>query len=65
MHAPVSAYMSKPAISAEASITMREVERIFYKYHVGRLLIVEDNKLQGILTRWDYLQYQKSRSAGS
>jgi tRNA nucleotidyltransferase (CCA-adding enzyme) len=65
MNAPVSAYMSKPAISAEASITMREVERIFYKYHVGRLLIVEDGKLQGILTRWDYLQYQKRRSAGS
>jgi tRNA nucleotidyltransferase (CCA-adding enzyme) len=65
MQAPVSAYMSKPAISAEASITMREVERIFYKHHIGRLLIVEDDKLQGILTRWDYLQHQKSRSAES
>jgi tRNA nucleotidyltransferase (CCA-adding enzyme) len=40
---------------------MREVERIFYKHHIGRLLIVEDNRLQGILTRWDYLQYQKRR----
>jgi tRNA nucleotidyltransferase (CCA-adding enzyme) len=61
MQAPVKAYMSKPAVSAETSITMREVERIFYKYHIGRLLIVEDRKLQGILTRWDYLQYQKRR----
>jgi tRNA nucleotidyltransferase (CCA-adding enzyme) len=61
MNAPVSAYMSKPAISAAPSITMREVERIFYKHHIGRLLIVEDNRLQGILTRWDYLQYQKRR----
>jgi tRNA nucleotidyltransferase (CCA-adding enzyme) len=61
MKAPVRAYMSKPAISAEASITMREVERIFYKYHIGRLLIVEDGRLQGILTRWDYLQHQKRR----
>jgi tRNA nucleotidyltransferase (CCA-adding enzyme) len=61
MQAPVKAYMSKPAISADASITMREVERIFYKHHIGRLLIVEDRKLQGILTRWDYLQYQKRR----
>jgi tRNA nucleotidyltransferase (CCA-adding enzyme) len=61
MKAPVRAYMSKPAITAEASITMREVERIFYKHHIGRLLIVEDGRLQGILTRWDYLQYQKRR----
>jgi tRNA nucleotidyltransferase (CCA-adding enzyme) len=61
MQAPVSAYMSKPAISADASITMREVERIFYKHHIGRLLIVEDHRLRGILTRWDYLQYQKRR----
>jgi tRNA nucleotidyltransferase (CCA-adding enzyme) len=61
MRAPVRAYMSKPAISADASITMREVERIFYKHHIGRLLIVEDGRLRGILTRWDYLQYQKRR----
>jgi tRNA nucleotidyltransferase (CCA-adding enzyme) len=61
MKAPVRAYMSKPAIAAESSITMREVERIFYKHHIGRLLIVEGGKLQGIVTRWDYLQYQKRR----
>jgi tRNA nucleotidyltransferase (CCA-adding enzyme) len=61
MKAPVKAYMSKPAVSAEASITMREVERIFYKYHIGRLPIVEGRRLQGMLTRWDYLQYQKRR----
>jgi tRNA nucleotidyltransferase (CCA-adding enzyme) len=61
MKAPVRAYMSKPAVSAEASITMREVERIFYKHHIGRLLIVQDHRLQGIVTRWDYLQHQKRR----
>jgi tRNA nucleotidyltransferase (CCA-adding enzyme) len=62
MNAPVKAYMSKPAVSADASVTMREVERLFYKYHIGRLPIVDDGKLRGILTRWDYLQYQKHRS---
>jgi tRNA nucleotidyltransferase (CCA-adding enzyme) len=62
MQAPVSAYMSKPAISAEASVTMREVERIFYKYHIGKLPIVEDRKLLGILTRWDFLGYKKRQS---
>jgi tRNA nucleotidyltransferase (CCA-adding enzyme) len=62
MSAPVKAYMSKPAVSADSSVTMREVERLFYKYHIGRLPIVDNGKLRGILTRWDYLQYQKRRS---
>ncbi|GHV30014.1 hypothetical protein AGMMS4952_16430 [Spirochaetia bacterium] len=62
MKAPVSAYMSKPAISAEASVTMREIERIFYKYHIGKLPIVETGRLRGILTRWDFLGYKKRQS---
>ncbi|GHU18192.1 hypothetical protein FACS1894163_09940 [Spirochaetia bacterium] len=64
MNAPVRAYMSKPAITASAAITMREVERMFYKHHIGHLPIVEDHKLIGIVTRWDYLQYKK-RQAGN
>ncbi|GHV44076.1 hypothetical protein AGMMS49546_27430 [Spirochaetia bacterium] len=64
MNAPVKAYMSKPAITAGDAITMREVERIFYKHHIGHLPIMEDSKLAGILTRWDYLQYKK-RQAGN
>ncbi|WP_010261473.1 CBS domain-containing protein [Treponema primitia] len=59
MKAPVRAYMSKPAVTAGSNLTMREIERIFYKHHIGRLPIVEDRKLLGILTRWDYLQYRK------
>jgi tRNA nucleotidyltransferase (CCA-adding enzyme) len=62
MEAPVRAYMSRPAISADASVTLREVERLFYKHHIGRLPIVKDRKLQGILTRWDYIQYQKNQA---
>jgi tRNA nucleotidyltransferase (CCA-adding enzyme) len=61
MEAPVRAYMSRPAISADASVTLREVERLFYKHHIGRLPIVRDRKLQGMLTRWDYIQYQKKQ----
>ena len=60
--APVKSYMSKQIISAPASFTMREIERIFYKYHIGHLLITEDRKLLGIITRWDYLQVQKNRN---
>ena len=61
MNAPVSAFMTRPAITADCSITMREVERIFYKYHIGHLPILENNKLAGLITRYDYLEYQKRK----
>jgi len=63
MQSPVSAYMSKPAITAESSLTMREVERLFYRHHIGHLPVTENNRLAGILTRYDYLQYQKRKSS--
>ena len=65
MHAPVKAYMSKPVISAASTVTMREVERIFYKFKIGHLPILDEGKLLGIVTRWDYLQHQKRTAGGS
>jgi tRNA nucleotidyltransferase (CCA-adding enzyme) len=62
MKAPVRAYMSKPAVTAGSTVTMREIERIFYKHHIGRLPIVEEQKLVGIVDRWDYLQYKKRQT---
>ena len=60
MKAPVKAYMSRKIISASGSISIREIERIFYKYHISHLLIIDDKKLLGYVSRWDYLQYQKN-----
>jgi tRNA nucleotidyltransferase (CCA-adding enzyme) len=65
MHAPVKAYMSTPVISAGSDVTMREIERIFYKYKISHLPILEKGKLLGIVTRWDYLQFQKRAHQGS
>ena len=62
MQSPVSAYMSKPVITADSSLTLREVERLFYRHHIGHLPVTENNRLTGILTRHDYLQYQKRKS---
>ena len=59
MQAPVKAYMSRPVISAGSMVTLREIERIFYKYKIGHLPILDEGKLLGIVTRWDYLQFQK------
>jgi len=59
MQSPVKAYMSKPVISAGSNVTLREMERIFYKHKIGHLPILEEGKLLGIVTRWDYLQFHK------
>ncbi len=59
MQAPVKAYMSTPVISVGSKVTLREIERIFHKNKIGHLPILEDGKLLGIVTRWDYLQFHK------
>jgi tRNA nucleotidyltransferase (CCA-adding enzyme) len=61
MNAPVRAYMTKNVISSHSEITMREVERLFFKHHIGHLPIMDDDALAGIVTRWDFLEYKKRR----
>jgi tRNA nucleotidyltransferase (CCA-adding enzyme) len=61
MHVPVRTFMTKNIISSGPEITMREVERLFYKHHIGHLPIVDDTKLAGIVTSWDFLEYKKQR----
>ena len=64
MHSPVKSYMIKHVISAPPEVTMREVERLFFKYHIGHLPILENGRLAGIVSRRDYLE-SKKRSRGS
>ena len=65
MQSPVKAFMSKPVIFADSAITMREIERIFYKHKISHLPILEEGKLLGIVDRWDYLQFQKETFHGA
>ncbi|MDR0496964.1 MAG: CBS domain-containing protein [Treponema sp.] len=62
MQSSVKAYMSRPVVSAGSMATMREIEHIFHKDKIGHLPILENGKLLGIVTRWDYLQFQKKSS---
>ncbi|MDR2536589.1 MAG: CBS domain-containing protein [Treponema sp.] len=59
MHAPVKAYMTRNVITANGNITMREVERIFYKHRINHIPIIEEGKLLGIITHGNYLEYKK------
>ena len=62
MHAPVKAFMSKPVISVGSNASMREIEQIFYKNKITHLPILDDGRLKGIITRWDYLEFHKAIS---
>jgi tRNA nucleotidyltransferase (CCA-adding enzyme) len=56
MGSPVRAYMIRNVISASPDITMREIERLFFRHHIGHLPIVRNNALAGIVSRGDYLR---------
>jgi tRNA nucleotidyltransferase (CCA-adding enzyme) len=56
MSSPVRAYMIRNVISAPPEITMREIERLFFRHHIGHLPIVKNNELAGIVSRGDYLR---------
>jgi len=62
MMATVKSHMSRQIISGPPTLTMREIERVFYKYHISHLLIIEGSKLLGIVTRWGFLQVQKQKN---
>jgi tRNA nucleotidyltransferase (CCA-adding enzyme) len=64
MHAPVKAYMTRNVVTSDDAITMREVERLFFKHHISHIPIVNPGgALLGIVTHGDYLKYKKHQPA--
>ncbi|MFP4266426.1 MAG: CBS domain-containing protein [Spirochaetaceae bacterium] len=57
MHAPVKGYMSKKIITAGPDTTVGEIETIMFTNNIGHLPIVEEEKVVGIVTRSDYLNF--------
>ena len=57
MHAPVRGYMNTNPVTCDASITVRDIENIFYEKNIGHLPVVEGSKITGIVTRSDYLRF--------
>lgn len=60
MHAPVKGYMSKTLITASANITVREIEDLLFENNIGHLPIMEEERLAGIVTRTDYLNFART-----
>ncbi len=57
MHSPVKAYMARNVVSINKSTSLKEIEKVLYKNNIGHLPVMENNKLEGIITRTDILQY--------
>jgi len=58
MHSRIKGYMTKKVFYSDKNASVREIERIFNKHHIGHIPVVDDGKnILGILTRHDYLEF--------
>lgn len=55
-HAPIKAYMSTEVITVEPSKTIEEMQNLIIKHNIGRLPVIEDGKLIGIVTRTNIIE---------
>jgi len=61
-HAPVKGYMSRNLKTINPKTTLPEIESWMVTYDVGRLPVIEDNELVGIVTRTDVLRQLHDRT---
>lgn len=55
-HAPVKAYMSTDIVSIEPGTTEEEIQKMIIQHNVGRLPVVKEGKLIGIVTRTNIIE---------
>lgn len=59
MNAPVYTYMKKNVVTCLPDTTLREIERLMFTHNIGHLPVMVDDKLEGIVTRSDYLKWYR------
>jgi tRNA nucleotidyltransferase (CCA-adding enzyme) len=57
MEAPVKAYMSEKVINIDLNSTISSATRLMVKHDIGRLPVIKDNELVGIITRTDAMRF--------
>ena len=66
-HAPVKGYMTTPVRTVAPDTTLPQIEELMVTYDLGRLPVLADGKLVGIVTRTDVLRqlrhHQQNRGA--
>ncbi|WP_216828311.1 CBS domain-containing protein [Alkalihalobacterium elongatum] len=55
-HAPVKAYMSSKVVSIDPDTSLEEIQTIMIKHDIGRLPVVDQGKLVGILSRTNVIE---------
>ncbi|MBC9783092.1 CBS domain-containing protein [Heliobacterium chlorum] len=55
-HAPVKGFMSRNVITVTPDTPMREIQRLLIEHNIGRLPVMEEGKLVGIVSRTDVLR---------
>jgi tRNA nucleotidyltransferase (CCA-adding enzyme) len=55
-HAPVKGYMTTKIKTISPETTLPEIEELMVTYDIGRLPVIENNNLTGIVTRTDVLR---------
>jgi len=56
MQAPVKGYMSRDVIKVDADARIQQAQEIMVRYNIGRLPVLNEKKLTGIITRSDILK---------
>jgi nanoRNase/pAp phosphatase (c-di-AMP/oligoRNAs hydrolase) len=57
MEAPVKVFMSDRVINIDLNSTVSSATRLMVKHDIGRLPVMKENKLVGIITRTDAMRY--------
>jgi len=55
-HAPVKGFMTRDVVTASPDTPVSEMERLMIDHDVGRLPVVEDERVIGVVTRTDLLR---------
>lgn len=63
-HAPVKAYMSTTVVSIGPETTEEEIQKVIIEHNIGRLPVVEDGTIVGIVSRTNIIEMIHKRTEG-
>lgn len=55
-HAPVKAYMARSVVAVQSDTPVAEIQYLMIEHDIGRLPVVEDGRILGIVSRTDVLR---------
>lgn len=55
-HAPVKAYMTTNVIVIKPTTTLEEIQKIVIEHNIGRLPVIDDGRIVGIVTRTNIIE---------